>query len=221
MRRPAGGHRRGRRRWRERWKCPADRGAWKEEEGPRWPWPPCRGFRPRRRRPARPAARLRRRAGRCRRCCRRTWSASWSQADGTNRSDTATRQRVYEYAVEPTALQNLPEYALLVADRSGGILQLRAVECDPAIITLPGASTAPLPPPRFPRSYRHAACRHRHGEPGRADDRPAWPVPGRVGGPRGRRTAARMDTRRSAGTALVAALAALGWRGVRRLTRRR
>jgi len=74
------------------------------------------------------------------------WSTSWSQADGTNWSDAATRQRVYEYAVEPTALQNLPDYALLLADRSGSTLQLRAVECDPAIISFPGASTAPLPP---------------------------------------------------------------------------
>jgi len=77
----------------------------------------------------------------------RNWSTSWSQADGTNWSDAEARQRVYEYAVEPTALQNLPEYALLLADRSGATLQLHAVECDPAIITLPGASTTPLPPP--------------------------------------------------------------------------
>jgi hypothetical protein len=77
----------------------------------------------------------------------RNWSTSWSQADGTNWSDAEARQRVYEYAVEPTALQDLPEYALLLADRSGATLQLRAVECDPAIITLPGASTTPLPQP--------------------------------------------------------------------------
>ena len=77
----------------------------------------------------------------------RNWSTSWSQADGTNWSDAETRQRVYEYAVEPSALQNLPDYALLLADRSGSTLRLRAIECDPAIITLPGASTAPLPPP--------------------------------------------------------------------------
>jgi hypothetical protein len=75
------------------------------------------------------------------------WSQSWSGSDGTSWSDTQTRQRVYEYAVEPTTLQNLPEYALLLADRTGGTLTMRAVECDPAIITMPGVSTAPLPPP--------------------------------------------------------------------------
>jgi hypothetical protein len=77
----------------------------------------------------------------------RNWSTSSSQADGTSWSETATRQRVYEYAVEPAALQNLPEYALLLADRSGRDLQLHAVECDPAITSLPGVSPAPLPPP--------------------------------------------------------------------------
>ena len=71
----------------------------------------------------------------------------WSQSGGTYWRDTETRQRGYEYAVEPTALQNLPDCALLLADRADGNLRLHAVECDPAIITLPGASTAPLPPP--------------------------------------------------------------------------
>lgn len=56
------------------------------------------------------------------------WTASWSQADGTSWSDAEARQRVYEYAVEPTILQNLPECALLLADRSGATLQLHAVE---------------------------------------------------------------------------------------------
>jgi len=77
----------------------------------------------------------------------RNWTASSSWADGTSWSETATRQRAYEYAVEPAALQNLPEYALLVADRSGRDLRLHAVECDPAITSLPGVSPAPLPPP--------------------------------------------------------------------------
>ena len=71
----------------------------------------------------------------------------WSQSGGAYWSDTETRQRGYEYAVEPTALQNLPDCALLLADRDGGSLRLHAVECDPAIITLAGASTAPLPQP--------------------------------------------------------------------------
>ncbi|MCL2584232.1 MAG: hypothetical protein FWE35_17445 [Streptosporangiales bacterium] len=72
---------------------------------------------------------------------------NWSTADGTNRSDARGVQRVYEYRVEPTVLQDLPELSLLLADRGPGTLRLRAVECDPTIITLPGATASPLPPP--------------------------------------------------------------------------
>ena len=81
------------------------------------------------------------------------WSESWSTADGTNWSDTQGVQRTYEYRVEPTVLQNLPEQALLLADRSPGSLRLRTVECAPSIITFPGASTTPLPsPPALPQA---------------------------------------------------------------------
>jgi hypothetical protein len=75
-----------------------------------------------------------------------TRGTSWSGADGTSWTDAEVSQRVYEFTVEPTVLQGLPDYALLVADRSARGLQLRTVECDPAIISLPGATIAPLPP---------------------------------------------------------------------------
>jgi hypothetical protein len=77
----------------------------------------------------------------------RTWGANWSHGLSTNWSDAQARQRVYEFAVEPTVLQGLPEHALLVADRAGKSLRLRAVECDPSIVSLPGVSMSPLPPP--------------------------------------------------------------------------
>lgn len=77
----------------------------------------------------------------------RAWGTNWSQAQASNWSDAQARQRVYEFAIEPTVLQGLPEHALLAADRSGKSLRLRAVECDPSIISLPGVSMAPLPPP--------------------------------------------------------------------------
>lgn len=73
-------------------------------------------------------------------------SENWSTAAGANWSAAQGLQRVYEYRLEPTVLQDLPEQALLLADRSPGVLRLRAVECDPSIITLPGASTSPFPP---------------------------------------------------------------------------
>jgi hypothetical protein len=87
-----------------------------------------------------------------------SWSQNWSDADGANWSGAQGVQRVYEYRVEPTILQDLPEQALLLADRTPGALRLRAVECDPSIITLPGASTSPLPPPpAFPHGSTSAA----------------------------------------------------------------
>lgn len=74
------------------------------------------------------------------------WSSSQSQADGTSWSDAATMQRVYEFAVEPAVLQDLPDNALLVASRGSVGADLQAVECHPSIINLPEASTRPLPP---------------------------------------------------------------------------
>lgn len=106
------------------------------------------------------------------------WSTTWSQADGTSWSDAETRQRVYEYAVEPTVLQNLPQFALLLADRTGSELQLRAVECDPSIVTLPGVSTTPLPPPgAFSHSTVPAAM-----NPADPPDRPGTDAPRKPAG---------------------------------------
>jgi len=48
--------------------------------------------------------------------------------------------------VEPTTLQHLPDYAmLLVTSRPGGGHVLAPVECNPEIVTLPRVSTDPLP----------------------------------------------------------------------------
>jgi hypothetical protein len=66
------------------------------------------------------------------------WSESDTESDGTNWSDATNTERVYEFAVEPTVLQNLPGNALLLPAR--GTQDVLAVECDPRIITLPGAS---------------------------------------------------------------------------------
>jgi hypothetical protein len=73
-----------------------------------------------------------------------SWAESLSQTDGTSWSDSAGYQRVYEYRVEPSVLQNLPGNALLLADRSAQGTSLHAVECHPAIVTLPNVDTRPL-----------------------------------------------------------------------------
>jgi hypothetical protein len=77
----------------------------------------------------------------------RNWSTARSWAESTNWSNAAASQRVYEYAVEPAVLQNLPDQALLLVTRGSGGPVLTSVECDPAIVTLPRVSNSPLPDP--------------------------------------------------------------------------
>jgi hypothetical protein len=81
----------------------------------------------------------------------RNWSSAYAYAEGTNWSDADTTQRVYEYAVEPVALQHLPDHALLLVESApGGGRKLSPVECDPAIVTLDRVATGPLPEPPPP-----------------------------------------------------------------------
>jgi hypothetical protein len=115
------------------------------------------------------------------------WSQSDAVSDGNSWSTAQSTQRVYEYAVEPAVLQNLPDGALLLPARGAPGRDLLAVECDPQIITLPGAA-ASLAPPDEPAVTRPAgtdgwpelaAPRHQpasqlwRGSP--ADSEPAWP----------------------------------------------
>lgn len=116
----------------------------------------------------------------------RTWSVSHSVADGTNWSEAQTHQRVYEYTVEPTELQHLPDYAMILINPQPGTQpHLILVEFDPAMITLPRVSTDPhpqlplpapqpttLPPPATPTLTYHqppttvlAANTHQHANP--------------------------------------------------------
>jgi hypothetical protein len=76
----------------------------------------------------------------------RNWSTALSWAHGSNWSNAKATQRVYEYTVEPTVLQSLPDHALLLITRAAPGPDLRPVECDPAIITLPRVSTKPHVP---------------------------------------------------------------------------
>jgi hypothetical protein len=110
----------------------------------------------------------------------RTWSDAQSWADGATWNSTDTSQRVYEYTVEPTVLQHLPDQALLLvtSGRNGPVLH--AIECDPAIITLPGAATPPdggNPPPGMagnaPGGY--FAGNQSAPEVAVGGQRPAWP----------------------------------------------
>ena len=116
------------------------------------------------------------------------WSQSDTASDGMSWSTAQSTQRVYEYAVEPAVLQHLPDGALLLPARGTASPGLLAVECDPQIITLPGAaaSLAPAGDPAITRPaaepggrpelappHPQPASKPWRGSP--ADSAPAWP----------------------------------------------
>ena len=114
----------------------------------------------------------------------RTWSEALAWAQGTNWTAAGTRQRVYEYTIEPTILQHLPDQALLLVTSTPQGPALQAIECDPAIITLPGAALIPGrqepgPPGITADTGRPADWPNQAWQPGR---RPAAP-PQPPGGP--------------------------------------
>jgi hypothetical protein len=103
------------------------------------------------------------------------WSQSDAESEGANWSNAQNTQRVYEYAVEPAVLQNLPGNALLLPARGTASPDLLAVECDPQIITLPGAS-ADLGSPDDPGSVRPVVYPGGLPENAPHGQQPAWPL---------------------------------------------
>jgi len=97
----------------------------------------------------------------------KSYGTEQSGSDGQNWSDATSTARVYEYAVEPAVLQNLPDNALLLAARPAGTSP-QPIECHPAIITLPHVSAAPLSPPPGHAGRPQIAPR---------TGRPRWPQP--------------------------------------------
>jgi hypothetical protein len=98
----------------------------------------------------------------------RSWGATSSRAVGISWSDATTSQRVYEYGVEPRVLQNLPDYAMLLVESSTDGPTVKAIECNPDIITLPRVTMRPLAdlePPAQPQAAIGAV----------ASDSDSWP----------------------------------------------
>jgi hypothetical protein len=73
----------------------------------------------------------------------RSTSTQTATATGTTYSDATSMQRVYEYAVEPAVLQGLPEQALLLVDHGPHGAVVQALDCNPAIVTLPSVNMVP------------------------------------------------------------------------------
>ncbi|MFI1029647.1 hypothetical protein [Streptomyces sp. NPDC020951] len=80
-------------------------------------------------------------------------STTHTTGDSDSTSLATGRQRVYEYVLEPTQLQALAEFSLLVVERrAGGAVQVHPVDCNPNIVFLDRVSTSPLPQFTPPRS---------------------------------------------------------------------
>lgn len=76
----------------------------------------------------------------------RNWSQTRSVAEGMSWSTAGAEQRVYEYEVEPRALQELPDYALVVAQRGGeGGAAVVPADCNPDLTSMPRFGMDPLP----------------------------------------------------------------------------
>lgn len=75
----------------------------------------------------------------------RDWTRTVQVAQQIGWHEAKASQRVYEYTVEPTTFQGLPDHALLLVEHTPGGPAVRAVECNPGLVLLPRVSTDPLP----------------------------------------------------------------------------
>lgn len=66
----------------------------------------------------------------------RSWGRTVSEAETENWSDATTQQRVYEHAVEPRTLQQLPDYAMVLVEHTQNGVQVRAVDVNPELAGL-------------------------------------------------------------------------------------
>ena len=89
------------------------------------------------------------------------WGTSFSRSSSVSDSTTNTEswnyaettQRVYEFRVEPTEIQHLPEYGMLIVQPGPREPDRMSAECTPGIIYMPRVTTGLLPdlgPPTNP-----------------------------------------------------------------------
>ncbi|HET8657828.1 MAG TPA: hypothetical protein VFM55_02395 [Micromonosporaceae bacterium] len=104
----------------------------------------------------------------------RDWTRTVQVAQQIGWNEAEASQRVYEYTVEPTTFQGLPDHALLLVEHSARGPAVKAVECNPGLVLLPGVSTEPLPPqPRqTPAVPTQRAAPGRHDAQALRGDRP-------------------------------------------------
>lgn len=75
-----------------------------------------------------------------------SWQSTRNLAVADSDSQGATVQRVYEFVVEPTRIQGLPDTAFLLVDSMDGDRVARSGDCNPGIALLPNTAVErPLP----------------------------------------------------------------------------
>jgi hypothetical protein len=74
-------------------------------------------------------------------------SRTVSSGTSSSVSDSVSRQRVYEFVVEPTALQSLPENLFIFIDPSRRGPRARIGSCDPMLLALPITQDRPVEDP--------------------------------------------------------------------------
>jgi hypothetical protein len=75
----------------------------------------------------------------------RSWSRTITASNGDSWSDAESKQRVYEYAVEPRVLQQLPDYAMVLVEHAATGVEVRSVEINPDIPLLQQADGDAVP----------------------------------------------------------------------------
>lgn len=93
-----------------------------------------------------------------------TVSNQTSFTSGENWGEASSTQRVYEYAIEPSVLQGLPEHAVLLVEHGQHGPVVNALDCNPAIVCLPRVNMSPAArpaaPPIVPQPYSNPAIAH-------------------------------------------------------------
>lgn len=74
----------------------------------------------------------------------RTWQDSVNQSVADSTTEGTTVSRVYEYTVEPTAIQSLPPTAFMLIEAGASGRRVIAADCNPGIVLMDRVSADPL-----------------------------------------------------------------------------
>lgn len=118
----------------------------------------------------------------------RNWNYSASVTSGLSESQAQQLNRVYEYAVEPTVLQNLWDHAMVLVEHGQAGTRVRGIDVNPEIPALPPVRVLPPEPQRLagpaPSGFPGVDAPLFPQHPGNAPPPPpGWSPPGPYPGP--------------------------------------